>query len=259
MPRKPPKISDGLRAKFKAVAHEVGELVPTAAYANYVIIDPTFSDHNEIFPGVPIYIGQTARIVPRIQEHLRHALAPAAASNALYRRMGQLIRIGALPIFRILEVHRTRADSIRAEAVWAQRLLRSGADLLNFLPEQSRILTASSVGRMQRVRLLTMSLPEAYAAGLVLQIACRRGCFARTISPVDLIPWFGDRITLMGIRTKARQCPVCGGINRYAVADEADSPAPDGFENVPEFPGELPSAEFEFRLFDGQNRSHGYD
>jgi hypothetical protein len=40
MPRKPPKISDGLRTKFKAVAHEAGELVPTAAYANYVIIRP---------------------------------------------------------------------------------------------------------------------------------------------------------------------------------------------------------------------------
>ena len=69
MPRKPPKISDGLRAKFKAVAHEAGELVPSAAYANYVIIDPTFSDRDELLPGVPIYIGQTARIVPRIQEH----------------------------------------------------------------------------------------------------------------------------------------------------------------------------------------------
>ena len=258
MPRKPPKISDGLRAKFKAVAHEAGELVPTAAYANYVIIDPTFSDRDEILPGVPIYIGQTARIIPRIQEHLRHALAPAAASNALYRRMGQLIRIGALPIFRILEVHQTRADSIRAEAVWAQRLLRSGADLLNFLPEQSRILTASSVRRMQRVRLLTMSLHEANAAGLVLQIACRRGCFTRTMSPVDLIPWFGDRITLMGIRSKARECPVCGGVNRYAVADEAESPPFDGFEDVPEFPGGLPSAEFEFRLFDGQSRAPGH-
>ena len=107
MPRKPPKISDGFRAKFKAVAHEAGDLVPTAAYANYVIIDPTFSDRDEILPGVPIYIGQTAGIVPRIQEHLRYALAPPDASNALYRRMGQLIRIGALPIFRILEVHRT--------------------------------------------------------------------------------------------------------------------------------------------------------
>ena len=258
MPSKPPKISDGLRAKFRAVAREAGDLVPAAAYANYVIIDPTFSDCDEILPGVPIYIGQTARIVPRIQEHLRRALAPGAASNSLYRRMGQLIRIGALPIFRILEVHRTRADSIRAEAVWAQRLLRSGADLLNFLPEQSRILTASSVGRMQRVRLLTMLLAEAFAAGLVLQIACRRGCFARTISPVDLIPWFGDRITLMGIRARTRQCPVCGGINSYAVAEQAKPTIPAGLEDIPEFPGELPSAEFEFRLFDGQNRTPGF-
>jgi len=259
MHRKIPTISDGLRAKFQAVSHDAGELVPASAYEKYVIIDPTFSDRDEILQGVPIYIGQTARIVPRIQEHLRHALAPAAATNALYRRMGQLIRIGALPIFRILEVYQTRAGSIRAEAVWAQRLLRSGTDLLNFLPEQSRILTASSVGRMQRVRLLTMSLPEAYAAGLVLQIACLRGCFIRTISPVDLIPRFGDRITLMGIRAKARQCPVCGGINRYVVTDEADSPAPDWIENVPAFPGELPSAEFEFRLFNAQNHAPGCD
>jgi len=258
MPTTPPKISDGLRTKFKVVAREAGELVPASAYANYVIIDPTFSDRDEILPGVPIYIGQTARIVPRIQEHLRRALTPGAASNSLYRRMGQLIRIGALPIFRILEIHQTRADSIRAEAVWAQRLLRSGADLLNFLPEQSRILTASSVGRMQRVRLLTMSLPEAYAAGIVLRIACRRGCFARAISPVDLLPWFGDRITLMGIRTRTRQCPVCGGINSFAVAEEAKSPTPVGLEDIPEFPGELPSAEFEFRLFDGQSRTPGF-
>lgn len=259
MLRKPRQISDGLRTKFKAVAREAGELVPASAYANYVIIDPTFSDRDEILPGVPIYIGQTARIVPRIQEHLRRALAPEAASNSLYRRMGQLIRIGALPIFRILEVHQTRADSIRAEAVWAQRLLRSDADLLNFLPEQSRILTASSVGRMQRVRLLTMSLPEAYAAGIALQIACRRGCFARNISPVDLIPWFGDRITLMGVRARTRQCPVCGGINRYGLADEAELQTLDRLEDIPAFPGELPSAEFEFRLFDGQNRASGHD
>lgn len=110
---------------------------------------------------------------------------------------------------------------------------------------------------MQRFRLLTMSLAEAFAAGLVLQIACRRGCFARTISPIDLIPWFGDCITLMGVRAQAKQCPVCGGINRYAVVEEAKSPVPAGREDIPEFPGELPSAEFEFRFFEGQNRTPG--
>lgn len=62
MHSKPPLISDGLRAKFQAIATEAAELVPPAAYANYVIIDPTTADPERILPGTAIYVGQTSEL-----------------------------------------------------------------------------------------------------------------------------------------------------------------------------------------------------
>lgn len=248
MPIKPPQISDGLRAKFHAIAVEAAALVPSGAYANYVIIDPTQPDPDGILPGAAIYTGQSGNVRGRIRSHLRHAVIPDSEPGRLYEWMGELIRAGAMPIFRILETHRNRAESVMAETVWAQRLLRSGAKLLNTWPEQSRLITGSSARRMQRVRLLFLSLPDAQAAGLHLQISCAMGCYSMTTDPMDLAVRFGDRITLQGVRKHARRCPVCDGRNRFALISATDQAASE-VEIPVATPAMMPTAEFEFRLF----------
>ena len=151
MHSKPPQISDGMRAKFQAIATETAELVPPSAYANYVIIDPTTADPERILPGAAIYVGQTSELRSRIRSHLRQAIRPAPEHAQLYHYMARLISRGAWPVFRVLETHTNRVDCMLAETVWAQRLLRSGARLFNTWPEQSKLLTASSLRRMQRV------------------------------------------------------------------------------------------------------------
>lgn len=219
MHSKPPRISDGLRAKFQEIATEAAELLPPSAYANYVIIDPTTADSERILPGAAIYVGQTSELPSRIRAHLRQAIRPAPEHAQLYHYMARLISNGTWPVFRVLETHTNRVDCMLAETVWAQRLLRSGARLFNTWPEQSRLLTKSSLRRMQRARLFLLSLLDAEAAGLNLEIACRAGCYTLTAAPKDLVVWFGHRITLKGVRERTLRCPECGGQNRYALVD----------------------------------------
>lgn len=219
MHSKPPRISDGLRAKFQEIATEAAELLPPSAYANYVIIDPTTADPERILPGAAIYVGQTSELPSRIRSHLRQAIRPAPEHAQLYHYMARLISNGTWPVFRVLETHTNRVDCMLAETVWAQRLLRSGARLFNTWPEQSRLLTKSSLRRMQRARLFLLSLLDAEAAGLNLEIACRAGCYTLTAAPKDLAVWFGHRITLKGVRERTLRCPECGGQNRYALVD----------------------------------------
>lgn len=248
MPIKPPRISDGLRAKFHAIATEAAGLVPPDAFANYVIIDPTQPDPEGILPGIAIYTGQSGNVRGRIRSHLRHAVIPGSDQGRLYDRMAELIRAGTMPIFRILETHRNRAESLMAETVWAQRLLRSGAKLLNTWPEQSRLITGSSARRMQRVRLMFLSLTDAQSAGLSLRISCANGCYSMVASPADLALWFGDRITLQGVRKRSTRCPLCEGRNRFEVASASD-PESDELDGEVHPPAMMPTAEFESRLF----------
>jgi len=210
MSRKSPLFSDSLRAQFKAIVVDAVALVPKGSYVNYVIIDPTEPDPEAVFPGLPIYTGQSADIAHRIMAHLRHAAVVPPDPGQLYARMAALIHAGNMPIFRILQVHKTRAQCLVAETTWAQRLLRSKAQLLNVTPDQSRILTHSSIQRMQRVRLLALSPVEADEVGLGLQIKCRGGCLPFTVQPSSFVRQIGERMTLRGVRQRLKRCPACG-------------------------------------------------
>ena len=124
MHSKPPRISDGLRAKFKEIATDTAELVPPSAYVNYVIIDPTKADPERILPGAAIYVGQTSELGSRIRSHLRQAIRPAPKQAPLYHYMAKLISRGTWPVFRVLETHTNRVDCMLAETVCAWRQLR---------------------------------------------------------------------------------------------------------------------------------------
>lgn len=245
MHSKPPRISDGLRAKFQEIATEAAELLPPSAYANYMIIDPTTADPEKVLPGAAIYVGQTSELRSRILSHLRQAIRPAPEHAQLYHYMARLIGRGAWPLFRVLETHTNRVDCMLAETVWAQRLLRSGARLFNTWPEQSRLLTKSSLRRMQRARLFLLSLRDAEAAGLDLEIACRAGCYTLLAAPKNLAAWFGRRITLKGVRERSLRCPICGGLNRFSLTPAAETTE---CNRVPELP-QSSTADLEARLF----------
>ncbi len=217
MRRKPPFVPENLRAQFKAIVVDVMALVPKSMHVNYCIVDPTVPDPEGVFPGMPIYTGQSADVGQRILAHLRHAAVIPHDPGPLYERLAALIHGRTMPIIRILQVHRTRAEAIVAETIWAQRLLRSQARLLNIPPDQSRILTPSSVRRMQRVGLFGLSLADAREAGLGLRVSCRGGCTPLTLQTRVLARRYREYLTLLSVRRRMSHCHLCGCQNGFRL------------------------------------------
>ena len=213
-------IPAALRARILEMAEQAAELVPGSAYANYMIIDPTRPDPDSILPGTPFYVGQSANISKRIITHVRLALTNSVQRGSLYERIISIVRAGELPIFRVLQIHKTRLESLNGETVWAQRLLLGGARLYNRWPEQSRVMPTRELSRRQQRRLLDLSMGEAKEAGAVLQVKCRKSCWAVTIGAVHLLPRFGERATFHPVRDALRECPQCGDRLRHAVVVE---------------------------------------
>lgn len=210
-----------LSARVRAMAAHTAELVPDAAYVNYMILDPREGDPDGILPGAPIYVGQTADIAKRIASHIRQALAQGNPPASIYARMSEIIAAGQMPIFRVLEVHQTRAAALLAETVWAQRLLSGGANLCNQWPEQARRLPDRDVARRQQVRLRNLTLAEGVEAGVFLSVRCRKKCWSATFASADLLPRFGEAATFHTVRKAARHCPRCGSLVQHDIVTSA--------------------------------------
>ncbi|GHC96721.1 hypothetical protein GCM10019060_26940 [Novosphingobium pokkalii] len=210
-----------LNARVRAMAAHTAELVPDAAYVNYMILDPREVDLDGILPGAPIYVGQTANIAKRIASHVRQALAPGNPPTNVYARMAEIIAAGQVPIFRVLEVHQTRAAALLAETVWAQRLLRGGAKLCNQWPEQAQHLPVHDIARRQQVRLRNLTLTEGAEAGVFLSVRCRKKCWSAAFASVDLIPRFGEAASFHTVRKATRHCPRCGILVQHDIVTSA--------------------------------------
>lgn len=218
-----------IRVQIETMAQEAAELVPEAAYANYMILDPTRSDPTGILPGAPIYVGQSGCVARRIKSHMQRAMMQSVRRGSLYERIVAIVRAGAMPIFRVLQLHPTRLDSVRGETIWAQRLLRDGACLYNRWPEQSRLMAGKELARRQRRRLFDLSLAEASEAGAALQARCCRDGWHVAIGAEHLLPRFGKLVTFHAVRRTLRECPECGGRLRHAIVIQgAISPVSTG-------------------------------
>lgn len=206
-----------MREQIEGMAQEVAELVPDDAYTIYMILDPTRPDPTGILPGVPIYVGQSGAAARRIKSHMQRALMQSVRRGSLYERIFTIVQAGAMPIFRVLQLHQTRLESVQGETIWAQRLLRDGACLYNRWPEQSRLMAGKELARRQRRRLFDLSLAEADEAGAALQARCCRDGWHVAIGAEHLLPRFGKLVTFHTVRRTLRECPQCGGRLRHTI------------------------------------------
>jgi len=242
-----PLIPPTLHAQFSVLVEDATELLPGNDYLNYMILDPTVPDPGGVLPGMPIYVGQTASIAQRIRLHMVCALGAPARSGSVYARIADIIRAGSVPVFRVLEVHRNRVACMDAETVWAQRLLRSGAVLTNQWREQGTIVPDREVARMQKVRLLNLTLAEARDSGMALEAICRKRCSRRVMLPGDLIPEYRAITPLHTVRKRTRFCPKCGALNRHMVVQlDGGSSLSGANEGVMQITTQLPATDTAF-------------
>ncbi|PZU43797.1 MAG: hypothetical protein DI568_16835 [Sphingomonas sp.] len=212
-----PEIKDRMQQMAADLAVQAGEL----RYVNYIILDPTRADPYNLYDFMPIYIGQTGDIAMRVKAHFNAAIA-AKRTSGILRKLEQLLRDDHLPIFQIVECHRTRAACVKAETVWAQRLLHAGAALENGWPDQSVFINDRNLLRFQRQRLLQLTVGEALDANVSFEVACRKRCSSKVYSPSDLDAAYSAKTTLHQLRKVFRFCHGCGSLNQFAAIEGLD-------------------------------------
>lgn len=78
--------------------------------------------------GLPFYVGFTANIQERIQQHLGGDIS----NGAKYERIAELKQLGLIPRFEVLErISGTIADARQRESYWIRYQMSAGAPLLN--------------------------------------------------------------------------------------------------------------------------------
>ena len=139
----PLHLRDGVRdATERAHQQAAG-----AAYAIYLILDPTQDDPLGQFEALPIYVGLSSNVGRRVEKHYRRAALKKLDGHLVCGRMRELMRQDILAGFEVVDRYDNEIDAKIAETIYAQLLLQAGYRLYNLWPSQSRILTAKRLDK----------------------------------------------------------------------------------------------------------------
>ncbi len=134
-------IPKRLRAAVREATARANAQAEGAAYAIYVILDPTQHDPLEQFQAMPIYVGLASNMRRRMETHYNRAALKTVDDNRVCGRMRQLMRKDILARFEVIDRYENEVDALIAETVHAQLLLEAGYRLYNLWPSQSSLLT----------------------------------------------------------------------------------------------------------------------
>lgn len=90
------------------------------------------ADHRGRFrEGQPIYVGRSHGLYARIRVHIGSAKKAVADNNTVAGRIRQILDIGNVPVFRLLEQTDDKALLLDLEKQWIKRLTDQGYLLCN--------------------------------------------------------------------------------------------------------------------------------
>ncbi|MEN3237803.1 MULTISPECIES: hypothetical protein [Methylobacterium] len=78
-------------------------------------------------PGVPIYVGQTKEFGRRVRSRFDQCEKAATAKDSIERRLAELLNLGIVAQYEVLERAPTRLASLVSEIRWARRCVSSAA------------------------------------------------------------------------------------------------------------------------------------
>ncbi len=213
------EICSDLVDRMKDVAARFAEKAKRAQYVVYAILDPTKTDPAARYPALPFYVGETKNARDRSLSHMRHALMQKDLHQPTKSEIHRIMQADQLPEFIVLERCSTRADSLEAELRWSQQLLKWNYTLSNCLPGQSRIISKRHYHRLIANRLWKLTLAEAHAAGISMELFCPTGCYR---TEVDLSAFEGSETSgrrLAALKKTVAACSCCQSEPTVAIAE----------------------------------------
>ena len=200
-------------ALIDAEVRKAREAEKAGGWITYLIRDPRGYDKRGN-TGVPIYVGQTKEFGRRVRSRFDRCEKAATARDSIERRLSELLHLGIVAQYQVLERAPTRLTSLVSETRWARLCVSRGYDIANRWAEHRA--TDLSFGRhdVPAVRLWEFTLDEAIEDAIVIQLGCRS---CRQTLDIDLVHFLrvGQPPTdLRGIKAnpfwRLDPCTVCG-------------------------------------------------
>jgi predicted GIY-YIG superfamily endonuclease len=175
-------------------------------YVIYAIKDPRGDDPRDSTDGPVFYVGQTANLGRRANQHLRKGGARTTGGTDIAARVHAILAAGKLPIFDILERVPNRVGALTAETRWAQHFCGEGRKLANRWAEHKKGAEAKPIPTK---RLWALRIDEAVCDGIGLEIACR-SCDLQAPLPLDKLAAKNRWSTTLSNIRSIIACPACG-------------------------------------------------
>lgn len=234
-----PITSINIAAHLKSLQRQARQEARGAPYAVYALLDPIDQETTEgasQFDGIPFYVGQSSQVEIRLRQHFRSSRKLEGDSQMVHRRIADMLAAGRLPRLAILEIARTRSQSLMGELRWGQHMMRAGFALANTSPDMIRPMEYDELDAWLEFRRRSMLASEAAREGAVIVHGCICGRADRLIDPADYAACWSRRMRVLKIANGTRQCPRCGrecewwlGDRRLLMASfvsDYDQPAP---------------------------------
>lgn len=208
-----PVIPINIAAHLKSLQRQARQEARGAPYVIYALLDPIDQETTEgasQFDGIPFYVGQSCQVEIRLRQHFRSSRKLEGDSQQVHRRIADMLAVGRLPRLAILEIARTRSQSLIGELRWGQHMMRAGFTLANTSPDMIRPMEYDELDAWLEFRRRSMLASEAAREGAVIVHRCTCGRADRWIEPADYAACWSRRLRVLKIANGTRQCPRCG-------------------------------------------------
>lgn len=105
-------------------------------WITYLIRDPRYPDKLGNPAGTPIYVGQSKAFGNRVKSRFDKCEKAATIKDNADRRVAELLHLGHVARYEILERAPTRLSSLISETNWARRCVKRGYKIANQLALQ---------------------------------------------------------------------------------------------------------------------------
>lgn len=203
-----------------AAAARAREMQRDGQWVTYLIRDPRFPDRRGN-PGKPIYVGQTNDFASRVLSRFMSCEKVAAekSGDCVERRVADLLHVGIVAKYELLEYQPTRLASLVSETNWARKCWNAGYQMANRAELQNAGGPSIGCSDIPQSWLGKFSLHEALADGILLTVLCS-GCDGALDVPLAAIPEL-DRVSItvgqIGNLVASQACTICNAAGRRRV------------------------------------------
>jgi len=143
-------------------------------WITYLIRDPTKPDKKGSHAGTPVYVGQSKEFGTRVRSHFMNCEKAAGSKDCIEKRLADLLHVGVVAKFEVLDRAETRLASLVSETNWARECIGRGYDIANRWPLQRAYGPPIATRDVPVGWIWQFTLQEAIEDEVQLGLCCKR-------------------------------------------------------------------------------------